>query len=71
MDVPLNTVADPGQGPGGPGGPGLPLFLDQDEGRKNFFWGRPPFLSQGLDPPLKYGQKYWPSILKTLSETKI
>ena len=45
----LNSVADPGEGPGGPGPPSL--FSDQNEARraeKIFFGGRPP-------PPLISG----------------
>ena len=44
----VDSVADPGEGPGGPS---PPLFLDQNEAQraeKNFFWGRgppPPYLS--------------------------
>ena len=52
-----NAVADPGEGPGGPP---LPLFLDQTEGPKTFYFetgsplskgldDRPPYLVQGFD----------------------
>ena len=44
----------PVAGPGGGARPPSPLFLDQTEGPKTFFWRPPPppLLSQGLDPPL-------------------
>ena len=62
----VNTVADPGEGPGGPPTP-PPLFLNQTEAqraKKIFFKTRPTLsqgvddralpLSEGLHPPLEY-----------------
>ena len=55
VSIVLNTVADPGEGPGGPAPP-LPIFLDQNEAqraKKDFFETEAPLLSEGLDLPLK------------------
>ena len=62
MDYDISLVADPGEGAGGSASP--PLFLKQNEARKNFFSDRvpplpqslddpPPPPSEGLDPPLQ------------------
>ena len=55
----VDSVADPGEGPGGPS---LPLFLDQNEAQraeKNFFWGRGPLLISGSGWPSPPYLKTW------------